>query len=226
MSAAEGRGRGGNIIDLGAADPVSSDRKRADVVDVASQAISPTRPRRLAAIGASAVCTSALILTGCTNTGGDRATVSSSSASSSRVESAKFDPCTDIPQSVLSAEGLENRGPENSKNSSTTWTGCGYQVSDGYDARIVTTNLTLDQIKAKYPDTYRERVFGSRRAAFYTLFPSLGSTSCVLNVELASGTLEFDLSNQKSAKKTGQLDTCGLLTNLAEQVVAAIPPRA
>lgn len=205
---------------------MSSGRKRADVIDVASQAISASRPRR-AAIAASAVCAIALVVTGCTSTDGDNApTPSASSAPSSPVESAKFDPCTDIPQSVLSAEGLENRGPDNSQNESTTWTGCGYQVSGGYDVRIVTTNLTLDQIKTKFPDSYREQNFGGRRAAFYTLFPSLGAASCVVNVEMASGTLEFDLANQKSRPKTGQLDSCSLLTNLVQQTVAAIPPGA
>ncbi|WP_433662685.1 DUF3558 domain-containing protein [Nocardia sp. CA-128927] len=180
----------------------------------------------LAALGSCAIAL--LAVTGCSSNTTDGSPQSSAPASSSASTLAKFDPCQDIPQSVLTAENLENRGPDNSKAAETTWTGCGFQdrQADGYDVRIVTTNLTLDQIKAKYPDTYREQNFGSRRAAFYTLFPSLGTTSCVLNIELASGTLEFDLSNPKSAKKTGQMDTCALLTNLAGQVVASIPAGA
>lgn len=169
-----------------------------------------------------------LTVAGCSSNTTDGSPQSSVPATSSASVPAKFDPCQDIPQSVLTAENLENRGPENSKAAETTWTGCGFQdrQADGYDVRIVTTNLTLEQIKAKYPDTYREQSIGSRRAAFYALHPSLGTTSCVLNVELASGTLEFDLSNPKSATKTGQMDTCALLTNLAGQVVAAIPAGA
>jgi len=47
--------------------------------------------------------------------------------------------------------------------------------------------------------------------------------ACTLNVEMHGGSLEFNLSNPSSSKKTGHLDTCELTRALAEQVVPAIP---
>ncbi|MEV0294905.1 DUF3558 domain-containing protein [Nocardia sp. NPDC050710] len=173
-----------------------------------------------------AACALVVVAVGCTDSGGSTTPTSSLAAATSTAKPAKFDPCTDIPESVLRKEDLENRGVENRKTGEITWTGCGFQQDKGYDVRIVATSVTLDKLKEKYPDSYREQYFGGRKAAFYTLFPSLGSTSCVLNVELSSGTIEFDLSNQKSNQRTGHLDTCGLLTGLVEQVVPAIPPGA
>lgn len=174
-----------------------------------------------------AVCGAVLFAAGCGN-GDTPGSGGTSTASTSAVEAAKFDPCTDIPESVLSVDNLKRGQVENSKAGDVTWTGCSYveRQGNGYAVRIVTTNLTLERIKAKYPDSYRESDFAGRKGAFYALHPDSGTESCTANIEMAAGTLEFDMDNPKSAPKTGTQEPCDLLTKLARQVVPTIPAGA
>ncbi|MFI9505540.1 DUF3558 domain-containing protein [Nocardia sp. NPDC052566] len=169
----------------------------------------------------------ALLLTGCSDKDGSpkpSTTAGSSAAASSSAKPAKFDPCKDIPQNVLNAENLENHIPVTANSGDITWKGCAYgdRQGKGYEVRIMTTNLTLDKVKAKYPGTYRDQSVGSRRGAYFSVFPERGPASCAYAAELASGLLEFDLSNPASAPKTGNQNACDLLSKLVQQVVPTI----
>ncbi len=140
-----------------------------------------------------------------------------------------FDPCTDIPQSVLKSEGLMLTGPEDWERDGTKAHGCGYAVvmdESGYDVRIVRTTRTLADIRQRFPDSYREQKFGGRTGAFYALFPEEGAESCVVNLEMKTGSLQFDLANPPSGKATGHLNSCDLVTNLINKVLPLIPEGA
>ncbi|WP_373291635.1 DUF3558 family protein [Nocardia camponoti] len=171
-------------------------------------------------------CALALVTVGCTNDPGTEPPSSSPTEATSVSKPADFDPCTDIPDAVLTSEQLRKTRPEDSDSAGVTTHGCGYFMLQGYDVRIVRTSVSLSDIKAKFPDSYREQQFGSRQGAYYTLFPQYGDRSCVINVAMNTGSLEFDLRNPATASKTGDLDTCQLATDLTNKIVPLIPESA
>ncbi|MFD4461081.1 DUF3558 domain-containing protein [Nocardia sp. NPDC058480] len=165
-----------------------------------------------------------LATVGCSNNAGPAPT--SADPTPATAKPADFDPCTDIPAEVLKSENLSLTRPEDGDSNGIKTHGCGYFMVGGYDVRIVRTTLTLPQIKDKFPDSYREQQFGSRAGAFYGLFADRGSESCVMNLEMKTGSLEFDLANPPTRKKTGHMDSCQLVTDLANKVIPSIPEGA
>ncbi|MBF6062727.1 DUF3558 domain-containing protein [Nocardia terpenica] len=139
-----------------------------------------------------------------------------------------FDPCRDIPETVLRAENLEQSGPQDASVGGVTSTGCGYvdRQGDGYFVRVMKSSLTLDMIKAKYSDSYRAQSIAGRRTAYYTPHPDRAAQSCALGLEIASGTVLFDLSNPETAARTASRNACDLLDHFVRQVVGSISPNA
>ena len=134
-----------------------------------------------------------------------------------------FDPCTDIPQEVLDSEGLEDSMPDESQASGMKWSGCGWVQLDGYTTSIRTTNITVDMVKDKgFPGTV-EYTIGDRRAIVSQQGKTDIEESCNVNVEMVGGSLEFLLLNPASRSKTGNLDACELVRNLAQKVTPSIP---
>lgn len=147
-------------------------------------------------------------------------------ATATAATQADFDPCADIPQSVLKSEGLALTGPEDWERDGTKAHGCGYIVTEnGYDVRIVRTTRTLADIKAKFADSYREEQFGTRTGAFYGLFAHRGPESCVVNLAMKTGSLQFDLANPATGVN-GDTDSCVLVTNLVNKILPSIPEDA
>ncbi|WP_101468954.1 DUF3558 family protein [Nocardia fluminea] len=183
-----------------------------------------SRTRDLLRPGLLALGVFALAAAGCSDprpvsTGG-------SSTTPTAAEVADFDPCSDFPQDVLKSENLMLTGPEDWERDGTTAHGCGYFVTEGgYDVRIVRTTRTLSDIKQRFPDSYREQKFGPRTGAFYELFAKRGSESCVVNLEMKTGSLQFDLANPPT-RTTGHLNSCDLVTNLVNKVLPSIPEGA
>ncbi|KZM69779.1 hypothetical protein AWN90_07090 [Nocardia terpenica] len=139
-----------------------------------------------------------------------------------------FDPCRDIPETVLRAENLEQSGPQDASVGGVTSTGCGYvdRQGDGYFVRVMKSSLTLDMIKARYSDSYRAQSIAGRRTAYYTPHPDRAAQSCALGLEIASGTVLFDLSNPETAARTASRNACDLLDHFVRQVVGSISPNA
>ncbi|MEV6557889.1 DUF3558 domain-containing protein [Nocardia sp. NPDC051756] len=137
---------------------------------------------------------------------------------------AGFDPCKDIPQSVLDSEKLLDKTPDDSNASGgIKWRGCLWAQTDGYAASIQTTNITTDMARAKnFLDT-REFTINGRRAISYRQSTDHPQAACTVDVEMKGGSLEFNLSNPPSRRITGQLDTCELTQKLAEKVVTTMP---
>ncbi|MEV0538217.1 DUF3558 family protein [Nocardia salmonicida] len=174
--------------------------------------------------GLLAVCAMALVTAGCSDP--QPPVAEDPTAETTTAKPVDFDPCTDIPQSVLKSEGLALTGPEDWERDGTKAHGCGYIVTEnGYDVRIVRTTRTLADIKAKFADSYREEQFGSRTGAFYGLFAHRGAESCVVNLAMKTGSLQFDLANPATGVN-GDTDSCVLVTNLVNKVLPSIPKDA
>ncbi|WP_174189075.1 DUF3558 domain-containing protein [Nocardia barduliensis] len=179
-------------------------------------------PRRLAVLAVGA----ALVLTGCDSSAGDAVPTGTASASPSIAADVPtgYNPCTDIPQSVLESENLRHKTNEDHNASGgIKWRGCGWVQPDGYAPAITTTNITVDMVRDKnFADT-REYTINGRRAISTRQVEEHPERVCTINVDIKGGSLEFFLSNPSSNRKTGRLDTCALAKTLAEKVVPTLP---
>ncbi|MFD3506757.1 DUF3558 domain-containing protein [Nocardia sp. NPDC058666] len=143
-----------------------------------------------------------------------------------------FDPCRDIPKSVLDSEGLHKASSNNNADfdgaGGVKWRGCSWVVSDGYAAGITTTNLTVDKVRSNTKLTVRgEYTIGGRSAVAASRSDNKNPRSvCTLTVAMQGGSLEFSLDNPDSNELTGQRDTCELARGLAEKVVPLLPAGA
>lgn len=135
-----------------------------------------------------------------------------------------FDPCADIPQSLLDSEGLRAKAKnDNNAAGGLQWRGCVWAQSDGYGATIHTTNVTIDMVRDKnYPDA-REFAIDGRVAISTRRNTARPSEECNVGVEISGGSLEVVLTNPASRKRTGHLDSCDLARALLEKVVAVLP---
>ena len=137
-----------------------------------------------------------------------------------------YDPCTNVPQSVLDSEGLRMKKDDDFSAGEVKWEGCMWGQPDGYAASIQTTNLTLQMVRDKgYPGTVEFTIDG-RKAIASQQQETDTDASCNVNVEMDGGSLEFGLTNPPYVEKTGHLDTCTLARTLAEKVVPTIPAGA
>lgn len=164
---------------------------------------------------------SVLALTGCESSTGESATSTTPSVASE--VPAGFDPCTDIPGGVLDSEGLRDPTPNDSSAGGIKWNGCMWVQTDGYGASIQTTNITLEMVKNKHFPEETQFTAGSRPAISTRQLQDHAEHSCIVNVEMVGGSLEFTLTNPPSRRKTGHLDTCELARNLAIKVAPSIP---
>ncbi|TLF60793.1 DUF3558 domain-containing protein [Nocardia cyriacigeorgica] len=144
-----------------------------------------------------------------------------------------FDPCTDIPASIIKEEDMRADSPEHGNadydgSGGRKWRGCGWVVPDSYAVGITTTNLTVDMVRSNKNFTVRwEASIGGRRAvAVNGVDEADPREGCTLNVEMKGGSLEFSMINPASNDKTGGMDTCELARGLAEKVVPHVPADA
>ncbi|TLG17947.1 DUF3558 domain-containing protein [Nocardia cyriacigeorgica] len=144
-----------------------------------------------------------------------------------------FDPCTDIPASIIKEEDMRADSPEHGNadydgSGGRKWRGCGWVVPDSYAVGITTTNLTIDMVEANKDFTVRwDDTIGGRRAlATHASDHPRPQERCVLYIEMKGGSLEFSMINPASNKKTGGMDTCDLARGLAEKVVPHVPANA
>ncbi len=141
----------------------------------------------------------------------------------------KFDPCVDIPQSVLDTEGLHSTNSSTStdemRRGDIAWSGCVWVVSDGYSVSISATNLTIGMVRDKAVPGAREAIVHERPVIF-TQPNGATSSDCTVNAELVGGSLEFLVDNPPSGRLTGDQDPCDIATRLAEKVLPLVPTDA
>jgi hypothetical protein len=181
------------------------------------------RERLVVALMCGAVL--ALTLTGCESS--SEGTATPDTPSMAPAAPTGFDPCTDIPQEVLDSEGLEDPMPDDSSaGGGLKWDGCMWVITDGYTPSIRTTNITLEMVKGKNFPEATEFTAGGRQAISTRQLEAHAEASCIVNVQMNGGSLEFALTNPASNRKTGHLDTCGLARTLATKVAPSIPAGA
>lgn len=103
------------------------------------------------------------------------------------------------------------------------WKGCiwVYKGGGGYTLSARMTNLTVDMIRDRhFPD---EALFtvGTRRAVVARQIE--GTDTCMVNVDLRGGSIEFKVLNPPSGRDTGHLDSCELTRTLTEKIAPSIP---
>lgn len=140
-----------------------------------------------------------------------------------------YDPCVDIPQSVLDSEnlvkGVANNKVRASGPGGTEWRGCGWARAggDGYAVSVRVTNVTIPYVRDHYSLDRKEFTVAGRPAISVRKNDSRPDEVCSINIEMQGGSLEFHLDNPSSNKETGNLDTCQLGITFAEKVVPTIP---
>ncbi|MET7772923.1 DUF3558 domain-containing protein [Nocardia sp. NPDC005366] len=177
------------------------------------------------------------VLSGCGPSGGDSGPSSGVAPSSLNKLGLEvdvpqsYDPCTDVPQSVLDSEKLHAAAVPNTENASglggIIWEGCGWVQSKGYAVSIRVTNMTLAFVRknATFYNEGQEVTIGGRPAITARRTTEAPSEVCSINVEIKGGSLEFHLDNPPS-RTTGNIDTCQLGLALAEKVVPTLPAGA
>lgn len=140
-----------------------------------------------------------------------------------------YDPCVDIPQSVLDSENLVKGVADNKANArgpgGTEWRGCGWVQPSGYAVSVQVTNVTIPFVREHYNLDRREFTIAGRPAISVRKNETRPSEVCSINIAMQGGSLEFHLDNPPS-RKTGNLDTCALGVTFAEKVVQTMPPNA
>jgi hypothetical protein len=173
------------------------------------------------------------VLAGCGSSVNGEGTPATSTTSASESGLAKdvpngFDPCTGIPDSLLTSENLRatDRADVDSPGG-VMWRGCAWVKRRGYAVSIRTTNLTVDAVRDRHFTDAQEFTIGGRKAISSRQFegPHIMEV-CAVNVEMKGGSLEVNLTNPPSNKDTGSLDSCELARTLAEKVVPSVPAGA
>lgn len=138
-----------------------------------------------------------------------------------------YDPCVDIPQSVLDSENLVKGVANNKANVSgpggAEWRGCGWVRPDGYAVGVQVTNVTIPFVRERYSIDRREFVIAGRPAISVRKKETRPSEVSSVNVDMKSGSLEFHLVNPPSGRATGHIYTCQLGIAFAEKVVPTLP---
>lgn len=197
------------------------------------------RAVRVGLLGVGAV----LVAAGCSSATDGQATPAGASEQGTAVSSTTptlaaevpsgFDPCVDIPASIIKEEDMRASSPEHGNadydgSGGRKWRGCAWVVPDSYAVGITTTNLTIDMVRANKDFTVRgDYTIGGRQAIGVSATDEKDPRSrCILYVEMKGGSLEFSMDNPSSRDKTGHLDTCELARGLAEKVVPHVPADA
>ncbi|MFQ6325677.1 DUF3558 domain-containing protein [Nocardia sp. CWNU-33] len=182
-------------------------------------------------LGAAFAVGAVVLLSGCgPSSGGDAKPATPTSTGSSLAEGApsSYNPCNDVPQSVLDSEKLGMKSvAETDASGGVKWRGCRWVRSNGYGVSIRTTNLTVDVIRSRNFSEATEFTINGRRAISTRQFDGpFIKEACTVNVEMKGGSLEFNLNNPPSNRDTGSTDSCVLARGLAEKVVPSLPASA
>lgn len=182
------------------------------------------------------LCAAAVAVTGCDSSaanenGAPGSTTSTLTETGLQVTvPSGYDPCVDIPQSVLDSESLRPAVADNKADAQgpggTEWRGCGWVRSDGYAVSVQVTNVTIPFVREHYHLDRREFTIAGRPAISVRKNETRTSEVCSINVEMRGGSLEFHLDNPASNRETGDMDTCQLGVTFAEKVVPTLPADA
>ena len=170
-----------------------------------------------------------LLLSGCgSSTDGDAKPASTSTSVGPSLAAdvpSGYDPCKDVPQSMLDSEKLHGKEIANNDSSGgVKWRGCQWVRSNGYGVSIQTTNLTVDTIHSRnFPDATEFTIDGRRAITTHQFDGPFVEYVCTLNLEMKDGSLDINLNNPPSGRDTGSIDACALARSLAEKIAPSLP---
>ncbi|WP_158607936.1 DUF3558 domain-containing protein [Nocardia panacis] len=135
-----------------------------------------------------------------------------------------FDPCKDIPKSLMDSEGfIATSRKDTDGGGGIMWRGCGWVNRREYTVSITTTNITLERVRAKGFRDPQEFMIGSRHAMTTRQFGD--HPACVADAEMKEGSLEILLDNPPDSE-TPSSDSCELARSLLEKIAPLIPANA
>ncbi|WP_084531828.1 DUF3558 domain-containing protein [Nocardia miyunensis] len=169
----------------------------------------------------------AVLLVASCNSGGSGSDASKSASATPTVAAdvPAFDPCKDIPQSVLDKEKLINPDADKQDgDGGIKWRGCGFIQENGYSATIDSTNITLSMVRTNHDfNVIEELTVGGRAALTSHVADQDPRADCAVNVEMKGGTLEISIDNPPSAPLTGTQNSCDIAKRLAGEIVTNLP---
>ena len=178
---------------------------------------------RVAALAVGGV----LLVAGCSSGGGTTKTSAAASSTSAAEASdvpAGYDPCTDIPQSVLDQLQWTSKIPQkNSADDGTVWRGCGWAKPNYYAVAVYVTNATLARVLAQnYQDPQQFTVDG-RKAISTRQVPDHPNQQCTVDVQIKGGSLEIFLSNGEGLGPGSSMNSCDMARDAVQQIVPTLP---
>ncbi len=164
-----------------------------------------------------------LLIAGC-NSGSDSTHTSAAATSTVAPVPTGFDPCNDVPQTVLDELQWTLKNPaQNSAADGTQWQGCTWSKIEYYAVTLYMTNATLDKVRAQHFQDTQDLSIAGRQAVSSRQAPDHPRNQCTIDVAIKGGSFEIFLSNSVGDSVGGNLDSCGLARDVANKIVPLLP---
>lgn len=156
-------------------------------------------------------------LAACSHTGiqssGNTTTVTTTTASAVTTNAGgrpkiTYEPCKEIPESVIAQQKLDRRPPkpDRSTDGDIENNRCGYMAQARYGVTVTASNYTLEMDKKiDYHWDFKDFDINGRRALSYFVMKGV-SDSCTIDVEATTGTYGVMVSNAQN--KYGEFPDC------------------
>ncbi|SKU85299.1 Protein of uncharacterised function (DUF3558) [Mycobacteroides abscessus subsp. massiliense] len=156
---------------------------------------------------------STTLLASCSHSGIQSTAASTTTATTSAVATnakgrptVSYDPCTQIPASVIAQQKLDRRPPRPNRSSDgeTENNTCGYLAPEDYGVTVAASNYTLDMDKKTYPNS-KALDIGGRPARSFFLFDG-NTDTCAIDIAAPFGT--YGVKVDSTSGKFGQFPDC------------------
>ncbi|MBC7301567.1 MAG: DUF3558 domain-containing protein [Nocardia sp.] len=136
-----------------------------------------------------------------------------------------WDPC-ELPESALSAAGINTSTKERDVAGVDfeDWKVCGWQDAEKtYSFTAASTAYTLADAKARTDDytDFTDTTIGPYKAVQYRPVGASSDLACYIDIEVASGMIDFSVGNRVSAKNPSE--PCGEVRRIIEALVPYLP---
>lgn len=156
---------------------------------------------------------STVLLASCSHAGIQSTATSTTTTTTSAVATnakgrpiVSYEPCKQIPASVIAQQKLDRLPPRSNRSSDSDIENntCGYLAQARYGVTVAASNYTLDMDKKTYPDSTELEVNGRRARSFY-LFKGSADT-CAIDIEAPFGT--YGVKVDSASGKFGDFPDC------------------
>ncbi len=135
-----------------------------------------------------------------------------------------FDPCTDIPSSVLDSLQWTLKFPRKNSSGDIEWRGCGWSKSIDYAVTVYMTNATVSIVRAQNLLDPQEFTVDGRKAISTIQDPDHPSQQCTVDVAVKGGSLEVFITNPEASDTPGSTDSsCRIARDGVQQILPLLP---